>query len=1084
MSDTIRIGEIPEKHAEDVIYETTIDTIPTIVINELLARNSSINTDMAGDYDDWFELYNYGDLPVKIDDFWFSDDPLKPLKWKMSSDIPIYLDPGGYYLIWADEEPDEGSNHASFKLSGSGEYLAISNADSVLIDEVYYEEQSSNISYGRYPDGGQSWQFCTTPSPGKQNNSSGGESILPPPKASHIGGLFQDPFILKLNSEIPDCEIRYTLDCTEPDYTSTLYDDSIRISKTTIVRARLIKEGHVDGMSLSISFLFEENHYKNPIISLVSTPNNFFGDGGLISSNSKSIEIPANFEFIENGKAVYTGGAGIQNHSVKNAKPNSMRLYARSRYGDDWFKHPFFEDQAPSLHKRLILRNAGNDNINRKVTNSHMRDPMASAIAEASNENALTSASRPVNVFVNGEFHGLFNLRERIDEYYIETHTSDSQNFDLLERSFGYGKNRNVLAGSYDAWDELIKFVDTIGNLADNADYQYVKSQVDIKNFTDYWITEVFLGNYDWLSNNIKFWKSENGKWQWIYWDMDHSIGLIFNSFGDVDWNTLNWSLSFSDRAWPNGFNNILMRSLLLNKTYEEFFIKRFTHLLNTSFSYKETRNIAESMQKAYQNDLSLHAVKWERDMKDWNEAYEIIDNYLTHRPDEQMKHLRSFFNLEKPINVTLNCMPPGAGTLSMGEYIVSSESHSGNYFPNMVYELNPTPIAGFILHDIIVNGESTDSSSIYLSKDTEITAVFIPVNSPATLTITELYFNNRETYDSGDWIELCNYGLETLDISGAQIVGPDEDILYTFEAGTLIGPEQYFVVTENRNEFLAIYPESILSFGDLKTDINDSSIISLQLMEEEVYAEIHINDTDGWPLLAHEGYSYELNDLINDPVVGENWTISKNPYGSPGILNQLHYIFHRPLGKDTVFFKQESTIVPFMTSDDFYFDWDNHELAAIYVNSVEGPGKISTDLKIVESNVEYDADDFVYEPGDQNLEPTIFTYYFIDRSGQRSKNHSIEFSNLTNLTSAKVQALKQYPIPARDEFFIELPEISAQFLEFFIFDISGNVVKKITLNQAPVKLRVDVQSLSSGMYFFHLKLDGDSYYGKIEVVK
>jgi len=1084
VSDTIRLGESPAKYSIDVIFETTIDTVQTIVINEILARNAEVNVDNAGDYDDWFEVYNYGDIPIKMNDLWFSDNPVNPFKWQINTSDPIYLDPGQYMLIWADEEQDEGYNHASFKLSGSGEYLSIWDKDSSLIDEIQYGEQTSNISYGRYPNGGHNWQYFTDPSPEKNNDSNGGESILPKPVASHSGGIYQEPFSLKLTTEIPGCEIRYTLDCSEPGYLSPLFADSIEISETTIVRARLMKTGHLDGKILNISLLFEEHLIENPIVSLVSEHNNFYGVSGLISTNSRTIEIPAHFEYIERGIATYSGGTGIQNHSVKSTKPNSLRLYARSRYGTDWFEHAFFDDKAPASHKRLVLRNSGNDNVNRKVSNSHFRDPLASTIAKASNDHALISATRPVNVFVNGKYFGLFNLRERIDEYYIETHTTETENYDLLERSFGYGRNRNAIVGSYKDWDALLKFVDTTGNLKFDADFQYVDSQVDIINFTDYWITEVFLGNYDWLSNNIKFWKSEHGKWQWIYWDMDHSLGLVYHDFGNPDWNTLNWSLSFSDRAWSNGFNNILIRNLLLNESYKEFFIKRFTHLLNTSFSYKSTRSIAEKMRTAYQGDIELHAAKWERNIEDWKDAYGIIDNYLSHRPVEQFKHIQDVFDLENQVEVSLKCIPPEGGSLSMDDYIITTDTYSGKYFPKMKYDLNPNPISGYKLHDIRINGKSTDSTSVYLTGDTDITAVFIRENFTAPVTISEVYFNNREAFDSGDWIEFCNYGLDTFDISGAQIIGSEEKIVYTFESGTMIAPEQYFVVSQNKNKFQAIYPEGIHCFGDLEFEINDSAKICLQSAEGSIYSQIRIKSNSDWPRLPLQGYSIELGNLIHDPVVGENWFPSTNQFGSPGIPNQLYYVFHRPSGKDSVFNNQESIVVPFASSGDFYFDWDNHDLAAIYVNSVDGPGKISAGVKTVVSNEQYEANDFIFEPGEQNNKATEFSYYFIDRSGQRSKKHIIKFSNLTSSYSSALQALKHYPSPANNEFFIEFPGVEQNQLEFNLFDISGKNVEEITLSEFPGKVCVNIQTLSSGIYIYRVKMNDNNYYGKIKVVK
>jgi len=560
LSDTIHRNRGSLKSTFDLTYESQIDSVNTLVINEFMAVNSGFYFDNAGDDDDWIELFNFGDNPVLLNNLFFTDDPAVPLKWKLDTTVDLELDQNEHFIIWADDEPHEGFNHAAFRLSGEGEYLGVFSEDGTPVDQRYFGAQTTNVSYGRYPDAGLSWNFFAEPTPGEANAFPGVGTVLPAPSSNLTGGFYSEPVMMALFSGINDAQIHYTIDCSEPDQSAPLYQAPVEISTTTIIRARLIKEGALDGPVLTISILMDETDYENPVVSLVAEPEALFGSSGLISSSNSIIEVPTALEYMEEGQTLYRSGAGIQLHAPRHAKPYSLNIYARSRYGNSWFEYPFFKEKAPDQFKRLILRNSGNDNVNKATTNTHFRDPLIQTLGKLSNRRPLISESKPVNLFLNGNYHGLFNLREREDRHYIESHTGVTENYDFIELEFGYYANLHIIEGSYDPWIELLSFVDTTGDLSLDADFGIVDEMVDLDNFTDYWITEVFVGNYDWLSNNIKFWKPENGKWQWMYWDTDHGLGLDYSLYGDVAWNTLYWSLTFSNRAWSNGYHNILIR--------------------------------------------------------------------------------------------------------------------------------------------------------------------------------------------------------------------------------------------------------------------------------------------------------------------------------------------------------------------------------------------------------------------------------------------------------------------------------------------------------------------------------------------
>ncbi|MBX7180645.1 MAG: CotH kinase family protein [Bacteroidia bacterium] len=122
-----------------------------LVINELMASNSSTATDEAGEFDDWIELYNLSSEPIDLSGFYLSDDSLSLTKWTFPDGSII---PGnGYYIVWADEDQTQGVNHSNFKLSATSESLTLSDTALHLIDAVVWGVQTSDISFARIPNG-------------------------------------------------------------------------------------------------------------------------------------------------------------------------------------------------------------------------------------------------------------------------------------------------------------------------------------------------------------------------------------------------------------------------------------------------------------------------------------------------------------------------------------------------------------------------------------------------------------------------------------------------------------------------------------------------------------------------------------------------------------------------------------------------------------------------------------------------------------------------------------------------------------------------------------------------------------------
>ncbi|QTA85655.1 CotH kinase family protein [Desulfonema magnum] len=161
--------------SDNGITETSDIAQASLCINEFMASNSSVLADLQGEYEDWIEIYNSGEESVSLNGMYLSDDSDDPDKWQFPD---ITINPGEFLIIWADEDTEDEGIHASFKLSSSGETLALFNADQTLLDTVTFDVQSEDISFGRYPEGSDKWGFLN-PTPGSANTDIISESSQP-----------------------------------------------------------------------------------------------------------------------------------------------------------------------------------------------------------------------------------------------------------------------------------------------------------------------------------------------------------------------------------------------------------------------------------------------------------------------------------------------------------------------------------------------------------------------------------------------------------------------------------------------------------------------------------------------------------------------------------------------------------------------------------------------------------------------------------------------------------------------------------------------------------------------------------------
>jgi len=263
---------------------------PTLVINEILARNDLSSKDPQGEYEDWIELYNGGKEAVDVGGMYLTDDPGEPRKWRIPTGKPLVtrILPGRYLLIWADNDLAASGLHAGFEINAGGGEVALFDTDGLtLIDRISFDGQIADVSFGREPDGSPNG-VTLTPTPGASNNGAF-LAVVEDTKFSHDRGFYIQPFDVTITAATQGAIIRYTTDGSTPTAAyGTIYTAPIRISTTTMLLAMASKPGWKSTNVDTHTYLFLDDVIRqatNPAAGAQVTPAGYPASWGSVTGD-------------------------------------------------------------------------------------------------------------------------------------------------------------------------------------------------------------------------------------------------------------------------------------------------------------------------------------------------------------------------------------------------------------------------------------------------------------------------------------------------------------------------------------------------------------------------------------------------------------------------------------------------------------------------------------------------------------------------------------------------------------------------------------------------------------------------------
>jgi len=465
----------------------------------------------------------------------------------------------------------------------------------------------------------------------------------------------------------------------------------------TVIRARAVLPGDQLGPVVSASY-FVGVPAELPMISLIVDPGDLWDPERGIYANpferGDAWERPADVTYVDKDRRSgfhVPAGVRIHGHHSRGFDKKSLRLYFRQEYGASRLEYRLFAGSEVRSFKRLVLHNGGHDCQNAPRWNATlMRNQLADRLALELD--GYATHSQPALVFINGESWGIYHIRERIDNRFLADHYG-IESADFLESPENISE-WDILVGDRENWDHLLQFAEA-HDLADANNYAYVQSQVDIANFIDYNILQIYAANIDWPLRNVHQFRPrvQGGQWHWMFWDSDHGFGL--NPYGvPVNSNFIARVLDYSAPE-TGGRDVLLLRKLLENPVFLGQFLSRTADLLNTTLAPQSVIAHIDALAAELEPDIAYEIMRWPRSGH-WESHVQELRDFARRRPDIVRQHVVERFGLDGTAQLAFEPPTGGSGTVAVDGMLLQDLPWQGIYFQGIPVHVTAAPAPGY----------------------------------------------------------------------------------------------------------------------------------------------------------------------------------------------------------------------------------------------------------------------------------------------------------------------------------------------------------------------------------------------------
>ena len=632
--------------SNDIIGQNSADALfrayntTGVYITEVVASNDNFPFGASNLPADYLELYNTTTNVVDLSLYGLSDDIGRPRKWQFPQGTVI--EPNSYLLITLDSQSELSTYselHANFSLSREGgETVSLCTPEGRVIDRIPLKLLPADKSYGRSADLSE-FSYFYTPTPAAINGDSF-YGYVNPPSLSVKGGIYKNPVQISIN--IPeDTIVYYSTDSSIPTIENGipyLEGDLLNLTHNTVLRVRAFDPNTLLEPSEVISQTYFFNLFHTvPVVSLIADPDELWNpEYGMLTVGDKVDKTVFPFEntvYREFGKTPSPGYVEIydltgsqlisqgvdfslQGQYSLDLPQKSFKIRAKAEYGQKYFETALFDDRPFTQYKSFVLRMGGNDGAwtrlldglqGKLIDEFNLVAPVPSTV--------IHQAFKPAVVYLNGIYWGHYNIRERVDRYFVAQHEGlsleEADAMDILEG------NSAVNHGSNKEYKSFLKNVKNSSPGKNPEDLQYILDNIDVQNYFDYASFEIFFGNSD--PGNIRYYKlhREGSKWKWIFYDSDY--GLFDSSF--------NSPKSYLDPkgAGQQNIDYTLLLKLLENKDMKHQFLTRLGEIFQVFNTEFMSNALAELVLKI-EPEMTLHFNRW----AEFNDPAVMFENPTT----------------------------------------------------------------------------------------------------------------------------------------------------------------------------------------------------------------------------------------------------------------------------------------------------------------------------------------------------------------------------------------------------------------------------------------------------------------------
>ena len=799
---------------------------------------------------------------------------------------------------------DNNTFHTNFKISTTSETLTLSDNSGTILDQLLAEGLPPNTSIGISNFSNTIVSYTVTTPDAQNTDEEFTGTIQNEVVFSENGGLKSQPLSLSLSGNEVGQTIRYTTDGSTPNEQSLIYSEPIYIFENTSVRARIYTSNYLPSKTGTESYIIEANHDIDVMLLSVN-PDDFFDDDdgiyvfgpeGTYSYDTpyfganfwEDWERPIHFSFYENnseesvkfnaGVKIFGGWSRGQNGQ------RSLALFARGQYGDSKFEHSFFDNVIYDDFEAFTLRNSGQDWLRSSIKDIMLTSLMRGSELDFQDYN-------PVATYINGEYWGMYHMREKINEHMLASkHNLNADEITLLTN------NAEVIEGSNQEYIQIIDYINSY-DLSNDANFEFIHDRIDLKHYALYQASNIYFNNTDWPGNNIKFWKHQDTKWRWIMYDTDFGFGPFWN-ISNYDEDTLSFALNPDGPGWPNpAWSTLLFRKLTTNIGFRNQFINRYADELNTRFLLNNVINHIEETYAIIEPEVLAHYNRWKDDPSVTGEIWDInehvgyyvdnMKNFAINRHPIVKEHIKQQFGLPNfhPLNITN--LDTIEGFVEVNENLsIQEDSWTGDYFETVPVKL--TAIAEFGYEFSHWSGDlfsENETIEVSLTGAFQVIPNFSSTDATIPIVINEINYRSSPDFNADDWIELYNPNSSSIDLSNWQIKDNDDTHVFIIPEGTLIEGDGYLVFVKDESDFISVFP-NINYIGELGFGLGGSDSVRLYNSTGTLQDEVAYESAAPWPVCADAtGNTLELIASNLDNSLPENWgCINEN--GSPSTIN------------------------------------------------------------------------------------------------------------------------------------------------------------------------------------------------------